>query len=334
MKEDGNYVLIPNGTKIKIISTDGNFSEVEGIDGTKYGWTSNGNYKKTDEADIFEIKDPDARLRVKKRVYTSTGKTLNAGDFIITKGIAENIEYTKIAQTEKINESYTENADSDGFVLTENLTGNWANVKGKNATWEKGKYTGQIDLVKVLGEGREMEYLKTDVKSTENDMFTKYKEMSDAAKSEGIIIELVDGFRTFPEQATLFKLYSDEKKKVKNGEMEEKDRKHNQAATPGWSKHQIGTAFDLNNKDADATNLNIWLMKNSYKYGFVRNLNKGREESHHWEYRPNETRGPKSVEKKEGDVKKNYTRYYFGSFSLNNDKDWETYKWWANCYDE
>ena len=290
--------------------------------------------KKTDQADVFEINNADARVRVKQRKYTSTGKKLNVGDFVIIKGFAENNKYIKIAQTEKINESYSENADSEGFVLTANLTGKWANVKGKNATWEKGRYTGQIDLVKILGEGREMEYLKADVKSAEDDMFTKYKKMSDAAKSEGIIIKLVDGFRTFPEQATLFKLYSDEKKKVENGEMEEKERKHNQAARPGKSKHQKGIAIDLINKDANATNVNIWLMKNSYKYGFVRNLNKGREESHHWEYRPNETRGPKSIEKKEGEAKKNYTRYYFGSFSLNNDKDWETYKWWANCYDE
>jgi hypothetical protein len=125
LKEGNNYVLIPNSTKIKITNSDGNFSEVEGIDGTKYGWTSNGNYKKTEEADIFEIIDSDARLRVKQKKYSPIGKMLSVGDFIITDGLSENNKYTKIVQDENINDNNKKEDEPDKFVLTENLTNNW-----------------------------------------------------------------------------------------------------------------------------------------------------------------------------------------------------------------
>lgn len=320
LKEGDNYVLIPNNTKIKITNSDGNFSEVEGVDGTYYGWTSNGNYKTTEEADILEINDPDARLRIKQKTYTSAGMNLNVGDFVITKGVAENNKYTKIAQTEKENESYTEKADSDGFVLTENLTGKWANVKGKHATWVKGRYTGQIDLVSTMGASGasvKMRYMKGDSGNSENDMFAKYLKMAEAAESDGVIIELISGFRTYPEQK-----YLDDN---------ENEPGFNTAATPGYSPHQNGIAIDINSKHTEDLDVNKWLMKNSYRYGFVKPLKMGYEEAHHWEYKPNNTREPETITEEATTI----TRYYFGTWSP--DKAWsdsDAQKWYATYYDE
>ncbi len=264
LKEGDNYVLIPDKTKIKIISSDGNFSEVEGLDGTYYGWTSNGNYKKTDEADAFEIKDPDARLRVKQRKYASTGKKLNVGDFVITKGFAENYEYIKIAQTKKVDENYTEKADSDGFVLTENLTGKWANVKGKHAAWNKGRYTGQSDLIKIMGSGSEFE-------SVTNELLSPYDNLVQAASKDGKSINLISGFRTYPEQKALY------------------DVRHIRGvdtARPGYSQHQNGIAIDINTQSFSC-NLYNWMKKNAPDYGFIRTVS---SEHWHWEYRPTEAK--------------------------------------------
>lgn len=57
-------------------------------------------------------------------------------------------------------------------------------------------------------------------------------------------------------------------------------------------------------------------------------------EAHHWVYLPNEVRVPKVIEKKIGDKKKKYKRYYYANWSTDKDKEWSTHKWYANCYDE
>ncbi len=321
LKKGKEYVKIPKGTKIKINNTDGNFSEVADENGTYLGWTSKGNYKSTETSDIFEVHDPDARLRVKQRKYITTGKKLNAGDFVITKGIAENPKYTKIAQTEKQNNTYTEKESSEGFVFTDNLTAKWADAKGKHATWSKGVYTGQIDLVYIVGHGG-MKYMKADSKNIENDMSDKYVKMAAAAKSAGITLSMASGFRDYPKQKELRQKYLNKQSSIP-------------AARPGYSKHQIGIAVDLNYVKTNGGNnsTNKWLMKNAYKFGFVKPLDMGVKEAHHWEYRPSETRSPKEVEKKEGKKTIKNTRYYFATWSKNLDKEWTTYKWRANCYD-
>ncbi len=139
--------------------------------------------------------------------------------------------------------------------------------------------------------------------------------MAKDAESAGVIIQLVDGFRSYPEQ----KYLRDNMNKPG----------FNPAAKPGRSQHQNGIALDINNKSD--SKVNTWLMKNSYKYGFVRNLKMGYKEGHHWEYRPGETRNPET--KKVG--KKKVTKYFFASWSP--DKKWsnsDAKKWYANYYQE
>ncbi|MBN1970750.1 MAG: M15 family metallopeptidase, partial [Candidatus Delongbacteria bacterium] len=321
--ENNDYIRISKGTKVKVISSDESYREVEQIDGAYIGWTSVLNIAtKVDDEGFYEVTNDDARIRSKEKNYKVKSSTLSVGTLVIVKErISEAYSaglYTKVALTEKKGDNYTEKADSDVWVLANSLTGKWADVKGKHATWEKGKYTGQIDLVNVMGTGKEMEYMKADTTNADNDMYGKYMEMADAAKSDGVIIGLVDGFRTYQEQK-----YLDDR---------EDDPGFNPAATPGYSKHQIGIAIDLNNKDNGGDNdINRWMMKNSYKYGFVRPLKMGQSEGHHWEYRPSDARSPEEVEI---DNKK-YIHYYFATWSP--DKKWDNSdnnKWYATYYEE
>ena len=245
---------------------------------------------------------------------------MSVGTFVIEKETSSETYpaglYTKVALTEKNDDKYTEKADSDVWILTDNLTRKWADVKGKHATWEDGKYTGQIDLVNVMGDGEEMEYMKADTNDKENDMYDKYIKMANAAESDGVIIGLVDGFRTYPEQKVLYDAYKANKKG------------YYPANPPGKSDHQRGIAVDLSNKGNSS--LNKWLMKNSYKFGFVRTYS-GYSEGHHWEYRPSKVKNPTSIKKDN----KEFTRYYFATFTPEKEwKDSDTNKWDATYYEE
>ena len=328
---DGKKLKIPNKTKIKVVDIVGNRANVVGTDGTKYGWTWTGNYKKTNETDVYEIIKPDAYIRLKQKKYTPIGK-LKAGDLVITKGIAENPIYTKVSLTEKVKDKYKEKSGSECFVPTDNLTEYWAkNVKGEHATWEKidnqAVYTGQADLVIVMsGPGRiPVKRMEGNSKDPSNDMYAKYSQMAKAAEADGIILSLASGFRDYSEQKYL------------------DDNEHkpgfNSAASPGKSTHQNGIAIDLNHckgskKDGN-TPTNKWLMKNAYKFKFVKKY-KVYGEAHHWEYLPSQIKSPKQIEKQVGKEKKKYTRYYFGiwspdlEYSAAKTSEWPA----ANCYDE
>jgi hypothetical protein len=328
---NGKKVLIPNKTKIKVLNVVDNRANVIGTDGTKYGWTWTGNYQKTSDADVYEIIKPNAYIRLKQKKYTPIGK-LNAGDLVITKGIAENPIYTKVSLTEKIKDKYIEKSGSECFVPTETLTDYWAkDVKGSHATWEKrdnkAVYTGQADLVVVMGgPGRiPVKRMEGNSKDPSNDMYAKYSQMAKAAKAEGIILSLASGFRDYSEQKYL------------------DDNEHkpgfNSAASPGKSTHQNGIAIDLNHckgskKDGN-TPTNKWLMKNAYKFKFVK-IYKVYGEAHHWEYLPSQIKSPKQIEKQVGKDKKKYTRYYFGTWSPDLEYSAAKTSEWpaANCYDE
>jgi len=321
IKEKEDFIRIPKGTKVKVISTDDSYREVEQTDGTNIGWTSVTNLaSKADEDGFFEVTNDDARIRRKEKNYKEKTSTLSVGTFVIEKETSSETYpaglYTKVALTEKNDDKYTEKADSDVWILTDNLTRKWADVKGKHATWEDGKYTGQIDLVNVMGDGEEMEYMKADTNDKENDMYDKYIKMANAAESDGVIIGLVDGFRTYPEQKVLYDAYKANKKG------------YYPANPPGKSDHQRGIAVDLSNKGNSS--LNKWLMKNSYKFGFVRTYS-GYSEGHHWEYRPSKVKNPTSIKKDN----KEFTRYYFATFTPEKEwKDSDTNKWDATYYEE
>lgn len=153
--------------------------------------------------------------------------------------------------------------------------------KGNNAAWSRGKYLGQIRTVKVKSNPKVMIAEKTQ---------GPFQDMSEAASKEGISLKLNSGFRSYPQQLRLWRLY--------------KKGKGNLAARPGYSNHQNGIAFDIagtrrgktgivykkNKKGKLVEDKGVgrgatysWLKENATKYGFVRTV---KSESWHWEYKP------------------------------------------------
>ncbi len=96
--------------------------------------------------------------------------------------------------------------------------------------------------------------------------------MIDAAAEDGIKLWVVSAYRTESTQKTLFN-------NSKNSDGLEHALLF--SAKPGHSEHQLGLAVDLNNASSKAHFENTkeydWLIKNSYKYGFIERYPKGKE---------------------------------------------------------
>ena len=95
-------------------------------------------------------------------------------------------------------------------------------------------------------------------------------EMINAAKTEGVVLRMISGFRSYSTQNTLYNNY------VARDGKAEADR---YSARPGHSEHQTGLAFDLNSLDQSFENTKEgkWLAENCWKYGFIIRYPKGKE---------------------------------------------------------
>lgn len=113
--------------------------------------------------------------------------------------------------------------------------------------------------------------------------------LSDLKKETGKDIVIASGFRSFNDQYKQYAYW------VKELGQEEADKI---SARPGYSEHQLGTAIDFMSEDSgfdftnelDKTVAGIWLMGNSYKYGFIQSYPEGKSEitgyNHEaWHYR-------------------------------------------------
>lgn len=88
------------------------------------------------------------------------------------------------------------------------------------------------------------------------------KRMQEAAKAEGVDLEVGSGYRSYNYQKGLYDKY------VEKDGKEAADR---YSARPGYSEHQSALCFDLspiNDTFAD-TPAGIWVQANCYKYGFI-----------------------------------------------------------------
>ena len=106
-----------------------------------------------------------------------------------------------------------------------------------------------------------------------------FKEMSDAAKKEGIKVYNISGYRSYSTQKALYNSYvnRDGKKKADT-----------YSARAGTSEHQTGLATDINSISTsfETTNTYKWLAKNAYKYGFILRYPKGKEYITGYMYEP------------------------------------------------
>lgn len=109
-----------------------------------------------------------------------------------------------------------------------------------------------------------------------NDAFISMKK---AARKSNINLWIVSGFRSYSYQKTLYNSYVSYHGKANA------DR---YSARAGYSEHQTGLAFDLNNasQSFSGTREAKWIEKNCYKYGFIIRYPKGKEHKTGYMYEP------------------------------------------------
>ena len=139
-----------------------------------------------------------------------------------------------------------------------------ASKKGPHAAWAGGNFLKQVTLVTILDAGYELAYLSMDT-------IEAYSSLCEAAATAGVTIKINSGFRSYPEQEALFKLYQKDKKR------------YAKAAEPGRSNHQSGVAFDIVVAGGPGNPTYDWLCANAPARGFLRTVN---NEPWHWEYKP------------------------------------------------
>ena len=111
-----------------------------------------------------------------------------------------------------------------------------------------------------------------------------FNEMKAAAKTAGYNLTIRSGFRSYNTQKELYDKYV-----ARDGQA----KADTYSARPGYSEHQSGLAFDINNA-SDAFNDTPeakWLAENAWQYGFILRYPKGKEsitgykyESWHYRY--------------------------------------------------
>jgi hypothetical protein len=162
-----------------------------------------------------------------------------------------------------------------GWTSTRNLQGKLMNETigaihpqpaagrfGPNAAWSHGEYLGQIELVAIVDSKQEIERLAMDTVQA-------YAALVAAAANDGIAVTLNSGFRSYTEQ-----------KHLHDGFVLGLPG-FNMAATPGFSNHQNGIAFDISVAGGDGNPTYGWLKRHATSFGFVRTVNK---EPWHWEF--------------------------------------------------
>lgn len=138
------------------------------------------------------------------------------------------------------------------------------NQFGPNAAWSNGKFLRQITLIRVVGTNREIEHVAAETTEA-------FLAMAGAAQTEGRVVGLNSGFRSYPEQ----KLLSDGWQRRLPG--------FNPANPPGFSNHQNGIAFDFDVGAGPGNRTYDWMARNATAFGFVRTV---KREVWHWEFLP------------------------------------------------
>ena len=103
-------------------------------------------------------------------------------------------------------------------------------------------------------------------------IYPQLRKMFDDARAEGVFPSVTSAFRTEEKQRSL--LEEETEKRVNQGESYRAAREAAKkwVAEPGHSEHQTGLALDINSADetrSSSDSVHKWLIKNSYKYGFI-----------------------------------------------------------------
>lgn len=181
-------------------------------------------------------------------------------------------------------------ADEYKSVVEDKIQNNINKFEDKKSEYIEGEkplyVDGMILVNKEYGLPKEFNPNEGNLEDVVIEAFT---EMKEAAKNDGLVINIRSGYRSYEVQKQLFDDY------VRRDGQENANR---YSAVPGFSEHQTGLAIDITNEDRvtsigcwfDETQQAKWLYENAYKYGFILRYPKGKEHitgyrAESWHYR-------------------------------------------------
>lgn len=115
----------------------------------------------------------------------------------------------------------------------------------------------------------------------DEEAYTYFKQMVDAAASANIKLYSVSAYRTYETQNSYYTSYA---------KRDGKEAADKFSARPGYSEHQTGLATDINTASSNAhfedTKEYAWLAENAHLYGFILRYPKGKEYLTGYKYEP------------------------------------------------
>lgn len=285
-----DIVIIPHGTRVHVTAVQ---DDLELVHAEGHGWTMRTNlageminetlcmlqapYISRDPSH-WTIGSAKAAMRTAAG-YRSTGPRIRQGWFVVLKEYSADSEppgqYCRVSYATRDERGHYVEDSFRPTVWTSvsNLVPGWANCKGNHAAWHgstssktKGDYTGQIDLVRMIGVDNETGEARVEYIAAAT--LAPFHALVAAASASGHTIRLNRGFRTHAYQEELWNSY-------RNGT-------GSKAARPGRASHQNGLSFDLGTESFTSP-LYLWMIENAPRYGFIRTVSR---EHWHWEYRP------------------------------------------------
>jgi D-alanyl-D-alanine carboxypeptidase len=190
------------------------------------------------------------------------------------------------------------------FIIVPRLHTANTNISKNESNFNKTRYSTNdaSSIWVVVNKGRELpaSYVPSDLISpniplrlpaTDPEMQVRtivassLQQMFKQASVQGIHLMLSSGYRSYGLQQTVYSGY------VSTNGLQSTD---SSSAKPGHSEHQTGLAIDIEpeNRNCEVeicfadTSEGKWLVKNSYKYGFIIRYEKGKEKLTGYEYEP------------------------------------------------
>lgn len=167
-----------------------------------------------------------------------------------------------------VKEKPVQNITNNSNIKTNNnsnLTG--TSSKGYKITYNNGAYYVNGILVANKTYSLSSSYNPGGLNQT---FMNNYNKMVNDAKSQGINLRIISGFRSYQKQQSLYNNYV-----ARDG----KAAADRYSARAGHSEHQTGLAADINSLEQswENTKEGKWLNDKCYKYGFIIRFPKGKE---------------------------------------------------------
>lgn len=125
--------------------------------------------------------------------------------------------------------------------------------------------------------------------SVDSRIYPSLQKMFDDMRAAGLTPVISSSYRTAEKQQSLLDEKIADYQKEGHSDKEAEKLAKAWVAVPGTSEHQLGMAVDITSTDRNSQNPSIiweWLMKNSYKYGFILRYPENKEEITNTIYEP------------------------------------------------